>query len=78
MPYWMLVSLFVLTAALATYEVFGQTSDYETGVRRELVRLNRMASLRGDPPMSLSAFRQEIITRSLALASTAFKRQFER
>lgn len=76
MPYWMVAGFFV-AAALATYEVFWQTADYDTGVRRELARLNRMAAMRGDPPMTLGTFRQEIIRRSLALAATAFKRQYE-
>lgn len=78
MPYWLVACFFILAAAIATCEVFWQTADYDTTVQRELVRLNRMAALRGDPPMALSTFREEIIGRNLAVAAIAFKRQFER
>ena len=62
---WLVAGVFALALFVATVDIFWQTAEYERRIRVEHARINRLAVMRGEAPVTLAAFRQEIVDRSL-------------
>lgn len=69
-------AIMLIICAIATVDVFVQTSDYDRAVAVEASRLNRMAALSGDPLVDLDRFRELLVERNLTKVGQSAEERF--